>query len=269
MTLCDPVDCSTPGSSVLYCLLEFDQIPVCWVGDSIQPCHPLLSPSPSAFNLYQSFPFSLQNSNYTYVGFINIVPIDCCDFSFFFQCLSVSIFTKNNLYWIIFKFADSFYWQLHSATESESEVAQLCLTLCNPRTVACQAPLSMGFSRQEYWSGLPFPSPGIFLTQGSNPGLPHCRQTLYPLSHQGNPHSAIKPYLIMFKFQVLCSRIPFLFIFKCDFCANASYNSCFYKSFSDNLKYQDWFLLILFSLKGVNLPSSSYISGLYTKCCVV
>ena len=33
-------------------------------------------------------------------------------------------------------------------------------------TVACQAPLSMGFPRQEYWSGLPFPSPGILLTQG-------------------------------------------------------------------------------------------------------
>ena len=30
-------------------------------------------------------------------------------------------------------------------------------------TVACQAPLSMGFPRQEYWSGLPFPSPGVFL----------------------------------------------------------------------------------------------------------
>ena len=39
--------------------------------------------------------------------------------------------------------------------------------------------------RQEYWSGLPFPSPGD-LTQGSNPDLPHCRQTLYPLSHQGS-----------------------------------------------------------------------------------
>ena len=33
-------------------------------------------------------------------------------------------------------------------------------TLCNPWTVAHQAPLSMGFSRQEYWSGLPCPSPG-------------------------------------------------------------------------------------------------------------
>ena len=36
-------------------------------------------------------------------------------------------------------------------------------------TVARPAPLSMGFSRQEYWSGLPFPPPGDLLTQGSNP----------------------------------------------------------------------------------------------------
>ena len=36
-------------------------------------------------------------------------------------------------------------------------------------TVACQAPLSMGFPRQEYWSGLPFPSPGVFLFPGMEP----------------------------------------------------------------------------------------------------
>ena len=45
-------------------------------------------------------------------------------------------------------------------------------------TVAYQASPSMGFSRQEYWSGLSFPSPGIFPTQGLNLGLPHCGQTL-------------------------------------------------------------------------------------------
>ena len=39
-------------------------------------------------------------------------------------------------------------------------VTKSCLTLANPWTVACQAPLSMEFSRQAYWSGLPFPSPG-------------------------------------------------------------------------------------------------------------
>ena len=64
-------------------------------------------------------------------------------------------------------------------------VAKSCLSLATPWTVACQAPLSIRCSRQEYWSGLPFPSPGIFLTQGSNPGLLHYRQTLYQLSYEG------------------------------------------------------------------------------------
>ena len=53
-----------------------------------------------------------------------------------------------------------------------------------PHGMAHQAPLSMGFFRQEYWSGLPFLLQGIFPIQGSNPGLPHCRQMLYCLSHQ-------------------------------------------------------------------------------------
>ena len=47
-----------------------------------------------------------------------------------------------------------------------------------PWTTAHQAPPSMGFSRQEYWSRLPFPSPGDLPDPGSNPRLPHCRQTL-------------------------------------------------------------------------------------------
>ena len=41
-----------------------------------------------------------------------------------------------------------------------------------PWTVAYQAPLSMGFSRQEYWSGLPFPSPGDLPDPGIKPGSP-------------------------------------------------------------------------------------------------
>ena len=44
----------------------------------------------------------------------------------------------------------------------------------------------MEFSRHEYWSGLPFPSPGIFPTQGLNPSLLHCRWILLPLIHQGS-----------------------------------------------------------------------------------
>ena len=53
-----------------------------------------------------------------------------------------------------------------------------------PWTVACQAPLSTGFSRHEYWRELPFLLQGIFPTQGLNPGLLHCRWILYLLSHQ-------------------------------------------------------------------------------------
>ena len=60
-----------------------------------------------------------------------------------------------------------------------------------PWTVAYQAPQSTEFSRQEYWSGLPFPSPGDLPTPGSNLGLPHCMQTLYYLSHQGLQYSCL------------------------------------------------------------------------------
>ena len=101
-----------------------------------------------------------------------------------------------------------------------------------PWTVACQAPLPMGLSRQAYWSGLPCPPPGdlpnpgieprspvlqaasllseplgkpkntgmgslsllqgIFLTQESNQGLLHCRRILYQLSYQGSPYIIIR-----------------------------------------------------------------------------
>ena len=56
-------------------------------------------------------------------------------------------------------------------------VAQSCPTLVTTWTIAHQAPLSMGFSRPKYWSGLPFPFLGIFPIQGSNLGLLHCRRS--------------------------------------------------------------------------------------------
>ena len=48
-------------------------------------------------------------------------------------------------------------------------VAKLCPTLVTPWTVACQTPLSMGFPRQEYWNGLPFPFLGDLLDPGIEP----------------------------------------------------------------------------------------------------
>ena len=52
-TLCDPMDCSMPGLPVYHQLQEFTQAHVHWVGDAIQPSHPLSSPSPPALNLSQ------------------------------------------------------------------------------------------------------------------------------------------------------------------------------------------------------------------------
>ena len=82
-----------------------------------------------------------------------------------------------------------------SSPKGESEVRLLATKLCPtdsfviPWTVAHQAPFSTGFSWQEYWSGLPFLSLGILLTQGSNLHLLHCRQIFYQLSRQSQPCS--------------------------------------------------------------------------------
>ena len=62
--------------------------------------------------------------------------------------------------------------------------AQSCQLFATSWTVAAQAPLSMGFFRQEYWSGFPCPPTGILPIQESNPGLPRSRWILYHLSHQ-------------------------------------------------------------------------------------
>ena len=109
-------------------------------------------------------------------------------------------------------------WWLKLTSKPVKSLSRVRLSTI-PWTVAHQAPPSMEFSRQEYRSGLPFPSPGdhpdslwphgphspwnspghntgvghlsllqgIFPTQGLHPGLPHCRCILYQLSHQGSP----------------------------------------------------------------------------------
>ena len=65
-------------------------------------------------------------------------------------------------------------------------LAQSCPTLATPWTVAHQASLSMGIFQEKYTGeGCHALFQGTFPTQGSNPGLLHCRHTLYHLSHQG------------------------------------------------------------------------------------
>ena len=68
------------------------------------------------------------------------------------------------------------------------------------RFASHQAPLSMGFSRQEYWSGLPYPPPGDL----PNPGIQlrlqlplYCRWIIYTLSHLGSPHYITLPLKLL------------------------------------------------------------------------
>ena len=76
---------------------------------------------------------------------------------------------------------------------------QSCLTLCDPWTVARQAPLSMGFSRQEYWSGLPCLPPGDVPGPGVNPcllGLLHWQAGSLLLVPSGKPFCSFILWLL-------------------------------------------------------------------------
>ena len=72
----------------------------------------------------------------------------------------------------------------------------LCVLSCSvvsdsatPWTAACQAPLSMGFSRQEYWSGLPCPPPGDLPNSGIKPRSPSLQADSLPTEPPGKPHT--------------------------------------------------------------------------------
>ena len=83
-------------------------------------------------------------------------------------------------------------------TPVELSWVQFFVTLC---TLACPAPLPMEFSKQEYWSGLPFPPPGDLPDLGVEPCLLcllHYRQILYPLTHWESLYICIDIYLCMY-----------------------------------------------------------------------
>ena len=77
-----------------------------------------------------------------------------------------------------------------SRAAGDGLVAKSCPTLAAPWTVARQAPLSMGFSRKEYWTGLPFPSPGHLPNPWIKPGSPALQADSLPTELQGKPRAA-------------------------------------------------------------------------------
>ena len=83
---------------------------------------------------------------------------------------------------------DSKYLKEYTPTRLQkvkSEVAQSVRLFATPWTVAYQAPLFMGFSRQEYWSGLPFPPPGDLPDPGIEPGSPALEADALPSEPPG------------------------------------------------------------------------------------
>ena len=141
--LCNPMDCSIPGFPVHHQLLELAQTQVHWVGDAIQPCHPLLSPSPPAFNFsqhqglfnesllrirqpkYWSFSFSISPSN-EYSGLISFridwlvpcSPRDSQESSPTPQFKSISSSALSFLYSPTFTSIHD-YWKNHSFDQTD------------------------------------------------------------------------------------------------------------------------------------------------------
>ena len=72
-------------------------------------------------------------------------------------------------------------------------ITKWCPTLAIPWTVACQAPLSMGFTGQEYWIALPIPSPGDISDPGIKPGSPVLQADSLPTELGGKPYTWRNP----------------------------------------------------------------------------
>ena len=85
-------------------------------------------------------------------------------------------------------------------------IAKSCLTLATPWIMSCQAPLSMGFSRQESWSGLPFPSPGDLPDPGVEPTSPALAGGFFTTEPRGEPSIPLPHLYILF----ICLFLPFL-----------------------------------------------------------
>ena len=76
---------------------------------------------------------------------------------------------------------------LYQKCPCSCSVAQSCLTLCIPMDCSLPGSSIYGILQEEYWSGLPFPPPRIFLTQGWNLHLMHRQADSLPLCHLGSP----------------------------------------------------------------------------------
>ena len=155
-TLCDPMDCRQ--------LPEFTQTHVHWVRDAIQPSHPLLPPSPPTFNLSQHQGLFKWVGSWHQMAKVLGFHLQHQSFQWIFRIYlhsSPTLFRAevfSLLPWKHLKCVNFIYYLISKCLLllSHFNRVQLCVTT---QMAAYQAPPSLAFSRQEHWSGLPFPSP--------------------------------------------------------------------------------------------------------------
>ena len=193
----------------VYQLLELAQTHVHWVSDPIQPSHPLSPSSPPAFDLsqhqslfqwvvfhirwlkYWSFSFSISPSN-EYSGLISF-RMDWLDLLAVHGTLKRILqhhSSKASVLWrsAFFTVQLSHPYMttgktiaLTRRTFDEVKLLSHVRLFATPWTIAYQAPLSMGFSRQEYWSRLLFLFPGDLPNLGIEPGSPTLQADALPI----------------------------------------------------------------------------------------
>ena len=142
LTLCDPMDCSTPGLPVCHHPPEFTQTHVYRVRDAIQPSHPLSSPSPPALNLsqYQGMSqfqrvsslhqmakilvFQLQHQSFQWWGFIICVLRSKYDFRFQERWIQCPITWYRH--GLLCSFQKTVWWQRCQKKEWERIIGKIC-----------------------------------------------------------------------------------------------------------------------------------------------
>ena len=175
-TLCNPMDCSMPRSSIHH-LLEFTQTHVHWTDDAVQPSHSLYPPSAPSLNVSQHQGLFQQVSSSNWVAKVLELSFSISPSNEYSGLISLRIDWLDLL---------AVQGTLKSLLQHRSSEASI---------VWCSAFFMVQLSHRIWllenysfdymnicWQVLQ----GIFLTQGSNWGLLHCRQILYCLSHQGS-----------------------------------------------------------------------------------
>ena len=170
------MDCSTPVFPVLHCLPELAQTHIRWVGDAIQPSHHLSPPSLTLYlsqhqGLFQMSQFFASGGQSIGVSAsASVLPMNIQDWFPLGLTGLISLLSKGLLTVFssttvqrcqFFSTQPSLWPSAHIHTWLLLLLSRLShVRLCAmPLTAAHQAPPSLGFSRQEHWSGLPFPSP--------------------------------------------------------------------------------------------------------------